>query len=58
LRTPSNSAVAAPDKAAPPEAITPTNANWEAPVNTSNDRAQVCQTSRPAATETAPNEIP
>ena len=42
----------------PPDAITPTRANWEAPVNTSSDSAQDCQTSSPAATETAPKDTP
>jgi len=36
----------------------PTNANWDAPVNTSSDNAQVCNTLRPDAVEMAPNETP
>ena len=55
---PSISAVTAPESGAPPAAATPMNANWEAPVNITSDRAQVCSTERPAATETAPNETP
>ena len=39
-------------------AITPTRANWEAPVNTSSESAQDCHTSSPLATEIAPKEIP
>jgi hypothetical protein len=58
LRVPSSSAVSVPDSGAPPAASTPTKANWEAPVNTSSDSAQVCSTSSPEATDTAPNETP
>jgi hypothetical protein len=58
LRVPSSSAVAAPDSGAPALAITPTSANCEAPVNISSDSRQVCHTSRPAPTDTAPNETP
>jgi hypothetical protein len=50
--------VAAPDSGVPPLAITPTSANCEAPVNISSDSRQVCHTSRPAPTDTAPNETP
>ena len=55
---PSSRAVIAPDSGAPPDAMTPTSANWEAPVNTSRDSAQVCRTLSPAVTEMAPNEMP
>jgi hypothetical protein len=58
LRLPSSSAVSAPDRGAPPAARTPTRANWLAPVNSSSDITQVCTTSRPAATPSAPNETP
>ena len=58
FRVPSISAVTAPESGAPPAATTPTIANWDAPVNITNDRTQVCSTDRPAATETAPNETP
>ena len=43
---------------APPAAITPTRANWLAPVKTRNDRAQVWATDSPDATETAPKPTP
>ena len=42
----------------PPEAMMPTNANWDPPVNMSSDRAHACQTSRPAATARAPKLMP
>src|SRR3954464_13429735 len=51
-------AVRAPEIGAPPAAATPTNANWEAPVNITKESAQVCTTESPAATATAPNETP
>src|SRR5258708_6772815 len=38
--------------------MTPTRANWLAPVKTSSDRAQVCATESPEATETAPKPTP
>src|SRR5215218_1931569 len=44
--------------ASPPEAITPTSAYWDPPENMSRLRTHVCQTSRPAATDSAPNEMP
>ena len=55
---PSSMAVSAPEIGAPPAAITPTSANWLAPVKTSSDSAQVCATDRPDATETAPKPTP
>ncbi len=58
FRVPSISAVSAPESGAPPAAATPTNANCEAPVNITSDRAQVWRTESPAATETAPKETP
>jgi hypothetical protein len=58
LRVPSSSAVAAPDQGDPPEAMTPTSANCDAPVNISSDRAAVCHTSSPAATPIAPKDNP
>src|SRR5262249_30170891 len=53
---PSRSAVDTAAAAPPP--ISPTNANCEAPVNISTDRAQVWGAVRPAATASAPNESP
>ena len=60
LRTPSSDAdaMAAGAAATPPAAMTPTKANCEPPVNISRLSTQVCQTSRPAATASAPNEMP
>ena len=58
LRVPSSSPERAPKSGVPPEPITPTRANWEAPVNTSRESAQDCHTSSPLATEIAPKEIP
>ena len=42
----------------PPAPSTPTRANWDPPVKSSADIATVCQTVRPAATETAPKLTP
>src|SRR5690606_22805151 len=58
LRTPRSAAVAVAAAPAPPAPITPMNANWLPPVNMSSDSTHVCQTSSPAATESAPKEIP
>ena len=58
LRVPSRIAAIAPLIGAPPAATTPTRANWDAPVKTSSDRAQVCRTLSPAATPTAPKLMP
>ena len=58
LRLPRRIAVSAPVIGLPPDAMMPTNANWDAPVNTSSDNAQVCNTLRPDAVEMAPNETP
>ena len=58
LRVPSSNPETAARTGAPPDAITPTRANWEAPVNTSRESAQDCHTSSPAATEIAPKESP
>src|SRR5918993_883759 len=51
-------AIAEPPAATPPLASTPTSANCEPPVNITRLRKQVCHTSRPAATASAPNEMP
>ena len=53
---PNSAAVAAPAHGLPPEAITLTNANCDAPVNMSSESAQVCAIDRPAVTEIAPND--
>src|SRR3954464_414373 len=60
LRVPSNAAVAMPvaPAAAPLVAVTPTRAYCEPPVNITRLRKQVCQMSRPAATDNAPKETP
>ncbi len=58
LRVPSSRPETAASSAVPPEAITPTSANWEAPVNTSSESAHDCHTLSPLATEIAPKEIP
>ena len=42
----------------PPLAITPTNANCEAPVKTSSDSAIAWATLAPAATASTPNDTP
>ena len=51
-------AVATAASPVPPAPITPTKANCEPPVNMSSERAQVCQTDRPAATPRAPKDTP
>ena len=60
MRTPSSDAdaMAAGAAAMPPAPITPTNANCDPPVNMNRLSTQVCQTSRPDATASAPNEMP
>lgn len=50
--------MAIPDKALPPEPITPTIANCEAPEKVSNESRQVCSTENPAATLAAPKAMP
>jgi hypothetical protein len=55
---PSRVAVAIAADPAPPAATTPTKANCEPPVNIRADRAWVCSTDSPAATESAPKEMP
>ena len=57
LRDPSSAAVAAPAHTLPPAPITPTSANWEAPVNMRTDKAHVWSSDTPAAVEIAPKEI-
>src|SRR5207237_935365 len=57
LREPSSAAVAAPAHTLPPAPITPTRANWEAPVNMRTDKAHVWSSGSPAAVEIAPKEI-
>ena len=47
-----------PASAEPPAPSTPTSANWEAPVNTRSERAQVWSTESPAVTPAAPNPRP
>jgi hypothetical protein len=44
--------------AAPPDATTPTAANWLAPVKVSNENRQLCSTENPAATPAAPKATP
>ena len=51
-------AIAAGAAASPPVAITPMRANCDPPENISRLITQVCQTSSPAATASAPNETP
>jgi hypothetical protein len=60
LRTPSSDepTSAAGHAASPPLASTPITANCEPPENISTLSATVCQTSSPAATASAPNEMP
>ena len=60
FRTPSSpaEAMAAGAAASPPAPITPMKANCEPPVNITRLSTQVCQTSRPDATASAPNEMP
>ena len=45
-------------RAEPPAAITPTAANWVAPVKTKSDIAEVIATDSPAPVATTPNEMP
>jgi len=47
----------APAHTLPPAPITPTSANWEAPVNMRTDKAHVWSSDTPAAVEIAPKEI-
>lgn len=42
----------------PPDPITPTTANCEAPENMSKDKRQACSTEKPFATAAAPNATP
>ena len=64
LRTPSRAALVmaavptATDGTAPAPAITPMSANCDPPLNMNRLSTQVCQMSRPEATESAPNEMP
>ena len=58
MRAASISAGATAAAAPPPPAITPTNANCEAPVNTSSDSAIAWATLAPAATASTPNDTP
>jgi hypothetical protein len=44
--------------AAPPEATTPTAANWLAPVKVNREKRQLCSTEKPAATLAAPKATP
>jgi hypothetical protein len=54
LRVPSRVEVATAAAPEPPAAMMATSANCEAPEKSKADRAIVCQTLRPAATERAP----
>src|SRR5690554_1210713 len=60
LRLPRSTApaIAAGPAATPPDASTPISANCDPPENISRLSTQVCQTSSPAVTPSAPNEIP
>ncbi len=58
LRAPNNRAVTTATRAPPPVPRIPTRANCEAPVNIARLRNCVCHTSRPLATEIAPNDSP
>jgi hypothetical protein len=58
LRVPSSNALPTAASALPPAPRTPTSANWEAPVNMSNERVEACQTSSPAETAAAPKAAP
>src|SRR5690606_18762595 len=51
-------AIAAGPAATPPDASTPMSANCDPPENMSRLSTQVCQTSRPAVTPSAPKETP
>ena len=42
----------------PPDASTPTAANWVAPVNTNNDIAHAIDAETPALVATTPNDTP
>ena len=43
---------------APPDATTPTAANWLAPVNVHSEKRQLWSTEKPAATLAAPKATP
>jgi hypothetical protein len=58
LRAASSKALPMAANVEPPEPTTPTAANWEAPVNTSNDMAHVLATDSPLATASTPNDTP
>ena len=58
LRIPSKAAAPAAAIGLPPPAITPMNANWEPPEKSRMLSAQVCNTVKPDATDSAPNETP
>lgn len=58
LRKPRRVAVAIPDRALPPDPITPTSANWDAPEKVSRESRHVCKIENPAATPAAPKAMP
>jgi hypothetical protein len=58
FRVPSNAAVAMALAATPPDAITPTAANWLAPEKVRSEKRQVCRTEKPPATPAAPKAVP
>ena len=58
LRTPSSAAAPTAADTAPPPAITPIKANCEPPVNIRRLSAMAWPTLRPAATASAPKEMP
>ena len=58
LRTPSNAAAPSAAEPAPPPAMTPIKANCEPPVNMSRLSAMAWPTLSPAATASAPKEMP
>jgi len=55
---PSSEAVAVALNAVPPEPITPTSANCEAPEKVRSEMRQLCRTEKPAATLAAPKAMP
>ena len=55
---PSNADVAIALIALPPEPITPTAANCDAPEKVNSENKQACQTEKPAATAAAPKAAP
>ncbi len=58
LRVPSNVAVTMALAAKPPDATTPTAANWLAPEKVRSEKRQVCRTEKPPATPRRPKRGP